>query len=485
MTDDRLHYADMRAVLSRTRLSRDLDGLLMPLFEAASNSFHSTAERWKEDNPAKGTIIVEINTDPDSAQPIFTLDDNGMGLNDENYKSFLTPFSGHKLDINGKGFGRFINFKVFDDCFYSSLYDGRLSTPGARHFIFDVFNNPEVRDAANRARLKRDIGTKLELSQIKEEYREILSASDQMDVVERFIKHFLSYFISPNSPKIMLNIDGVQFDIAKHFSEFFTSDHQFNFDMTLQGQSYSFSGALSRVERSKLFNKHAILFQASDRVIGSGRDISNKIGREFFRRDDDSKYVIVASASGEYFDDNSNNERTIMTAPSSDVDAIVNRIVDEIRDLETERFEEIKERQGTELREALMKSPLLRLGMRGQSIKQYVRSKPNSWTDDEFVQDLAVLRYRDTKNWHEDLEKSLTDVAAFESKKTEILKRADSNSKEALAEYVVHRRAILDIADTLRKMTTDGSRPTEDEFHDLIFARNSDSTTTNMKDHNL
>ncbi len=35
-----------------------------------------------------------------------TVSDNGIGLNEENYVSFRTPFSQHKIEKGGKGIGR-------------------------------------------------------------------------------------------------------------------------------------------------------------------------------------------------------------------------------------------------------------------------------------------------------------------------------------------------------------------------------------------
>lgn len=67
--------------------------------------------------------------------------DNGIGLDEVNYEKFKTPFTNHRLKKGGKGFGRFVGFKVFDRISYHSNY-----TSGHIGFDFDIYNQPEITD---------------------------------------------------------------------------------------------------------------------------------------------------------------------------------------------------------------------------------------------------------------------------------------------------------------------------------------------------
>ena len=74
---------------------------LIPLFEAVMNSFQAIrdAKRANADGFIKITIERDAVLLDEEFAPIrsFTISDNGIGLNDENFDSFNTAFSDHKL----------------------------------------------------------------------------------------------------------------------------------------------------------------------------------------------------------------------------------------------------------------------------------------------------------------------------------------------------------------------------------------------------
>src|SRR6266550_5767132 len=84
---------------------------LIPLFEAVMNSFQAVrdAKRSSKDGFIRISIGRETDVLGENNGPIysFTIVDNGIGLNDENFDSFNTAFSDHKLSRGGKGLGRF------------------------------------------------------------------------------------------------------------------------------------------------------------------------------------------------------------------------------------------------------------------------------------------------------------------------------------------------------------------------------------------
>ncbi len=109
----------------------------MPLFELISNAIHSINERKKEglmEENENGRIIVKLirNGDPAIQEKIQTNDDypinsievedNGIGMNDVNFRSFIEADTDHKLDIGGKGLGRFVCLKAFKWLSVKSTY---------------------------------------------------------------------------------------------------------------------------------------------------------------------------------------------------------------------------------------------------------------------------------------------------------------------------------------------------------------------------
>ena len=112
--------------IRNTSLSRKQG--LMPLFELISNSIHSISERRETglmDSSDCGEIIItlirtgeqsileSIRDDYEFPIQSIMVEDNGIGFNDDNLRSFTEADSDHKLEIGGKGIGRFVCLKAF------------------------------------------------------------------------------------------------------------------------------------------------------------------------------------------------------------------------------------------------------------------------------------------------------------------------------------------------------------------------------------
>lgn len=61
----------------------------------------------------------------------------------------------------------------------------------------------------------------------------------------------------------------------------------------------------------------------------------------------------------------------------------------------------------------------------------------------------------------------------------------DANKKDALAEYVLHRKSVIELVEAARKFGGDGKRAAEDVIHELVFRRFTDSVKTGYFEHNL
>jgi hypothetical protein len=164
---------------------------------------------------------------------------------------------------------------------------------------------------------------------------------------------------------------------------------------------------------------------------------------------------------------------------------IVSTVCDAIEAQEQEQIEDIKAKQSADLTGALHENPILRLGLRGKPVSEYVRIKPNSWRAEQFVQDLALERYRVSNDLSKEIAKASNDVASYYQSIKGIVGRLDEGKKEALAEYVVHRRQILALVDAARRFDDNGERGSEDAVHSLIFRRFSDTTEVGYFEHNL
>lgn len=181
---------------------------LLPVFEAVVNSIQSIRESRREDGYVVVTVLrqPQLNVFEDEAAlpPIegFQIEDNGIGFDDKNFKSFNTAYSRHKFEIGGKGVGRFTWLVVFDSAEVSSYFsqgDKNLH----REFRFvptseGVVDRPlrEV-DGANR-------GTKLVIRGVKNKYRNKYPKRTE-SIANRIIEHCLGFFVLGDCPSIVLH----------------------------------------------------------------------------------------------------------------------------------------------------------------------------------------------------------------------------------------------------------------------------------------
>lgn len=108
---------------------------LWPLFEAVVNSIQAIED---SENKTCGKIEIyahreetsEIRFDEDPKKKeetlekfeSFTITDNGVGFNTQNYESFQTAYSTHKFTKGCKGIGRFLWLKAFDSVEIKSTF---------------------------------------------------------------------------------------------------------------------------------------------------------------------------------------------------------------------------------------------------------------------------------------------------------------------------------------------------------------------------
>jgi hypothetical protein len=125
---------------------------LMPLFEAVSNAMDAIEDKFG--GPSGGSITIRLLAADDIAAQGggetlitdgFEVADNGVGFNDANISSFGEAYTLSKVNLGGKGVGRFTFLKVFRHCEIRSVYED-----GGKHFSRNfTFSITEELNGAN------------------------------------------------------------------------------------------------------------------------------------------------------------------------------------------------------------------------------------------------------------------------------------------------------------------------------------------------
>lgn len=475
---------DMEAVLSRTHLAHDLHSFLLPVLESVSNAIHAIEERYNDEASKKGSVEIKFANATDPAKLQITIKDNGSGLNDENFKSFKTPFSGFKLKKRGRGFGRFIAFKVFYKISYVSRFE-ILKNVSHRAFRFDITQDDEIQYQNDYEQLTES-GLAVSYAQPLKDWHDLIRGLNQAEVADEIGSHFLPQFLYSWLPQITIQFDDQEPEnISEHFKAIYVQSESGTFTCEIDGNTEELNYSLTKIPKGRSFKNHCLVLSAADRIVGSPRDLTNKIGQPHFKDENDQSYVVIAVVGGDAFENRLNDARTSINLGPKAIEAIVNEISGIVQTTEQAQIDKIKASQSTDLASALRENPILRIGLRGKNLDEYVASRPNNWTAEEFVKDLAVERYRETH----DLSKAITTAVAnsedYETTIKSLVERIDTSQKEALAEYVIHRKNVIELVEAARKFDEEGKRSPEDTIHDLVFRRFSDSVETSYFEHNL
>jgi hypothetical protein len=234
---DELIKPDMQAVLSRTHLSLTLHDFLLPVFEAVSNAMHGIEAKYGEDAAKNvGQISIKFLNPNDPHKLKISITDNGIGLNDENYQSFKTPFSGYKLKAHGRGFGRFMAFKVFGRSVYLSRYEF-FAAEHIRSFQFDLHRDKEFIFLEDTPAFS-ETGVCVVYDQLMTSWHDLIRELQSKDVADSIASHFLPHFLYRWLPDIAIQFDELPpQNIKAHFSSVFVQSKSGEFPFEIDGSS--------------------------------------------------------------------------------------------------------------------------------------------------------------------------------------------------------------------------------------------------------
>src|SRR5690606_35967941 len=169
---------------------------LLPVFEASVNSIQALEDVR---DPVDGEISIEVVRDDadllgeEDSRAIcgFIITDNGIGFNDENFSSFETSDSTYKKAKGGKGIGRFLWLKAFENVRVDSVFakDGKRFR---RTFTFNTKSGISP-DPVSVAETDAPRQTTVRLEGFKDEYRKLPTAyKTKRKIEQRILEHCLS-----------------------------------------------------------------------------------------------------------------------------------------------------------------------------------------------------------------------------------------------------------------------------------------------------
>lgn len=257
-----------------------------------------------------GRILIEVEREatllPDDSPAIvgFRISDNGIGLDDDNFDSFNTAYSPRKIEIGGKGLGRFTWLKAFDKAKISSAFRGETGML-QRSFVFDEQYDLDARGLPKPTD-KAVSGTTIELIGLRQQYKEQCPRSSEA-LVQKLVEHFILVLLEKGSPEIVIRDLGKDYEIGKIFSkEYRASASKHNFQ--IGDQSFTLYGFRLPTSRT---TKHKLVYAADQRAVVSDK-LEDFLPNLSARLEDESgkPFFYLAIVQSPYLSEHVNPNRT-------------------------------------------------------------------------------------------------------------------------------------------------------------------------------
>jgi len=425
--------------------------------------------------------------------------DNGIGFNKENRDSFDTLYSAHKLQQGGKGFGRFICLKYFDELRVDSIFlEG-----GRRRRTFSMGRGTEIIENEQITNVESgELGTTVILAGVRSE-----QLAKRLSTMARgLVELLLPYFTTDGyrCPRISLSeMDGSNEIVLNKYLD---STDAIIHEVVLPKSDFSLMSSSGECEfRVRVFKMLSPKNKVSKvSLVAHRREVTEEslathvpeFEEEFVEvpGGDESRrrnYILKTYVFGRYLDDNVLLERGAFHF-RKDADLVLGISQSQI------------EREAALLTKAAVESQVVsRQESKQERIVSYVEelapwhkpllksvdfSKlPMAPTDAEIEALLHREKFRNEVMVREDVKALLAsqDVGDLRSKAAELVSRVSESSKNELTHYVALRKQVLELFKRSLEIDSEGEYKKEEAVHSVIFPTKSDSQGTLYEDHNL
>lgn len=464
---------------------------LQPLFEAIINSIHAIEEAKTTD----GRIEVRIErdqtqktlVDDDAASfPVsgFVVTDNGIGFTDKHFQSFCTSDTTEKRSRGGKGVGRFLWLKAFQQAEVASVFRSNGSMK-KREFLFSLSGTGITPNSAEPVACdKSSPETVVRLTGFRAEYqRHCPKGADA--IANRIVEHFLELFILKKCPKLVLvdDVEKTRIDLNRRF----TSEMK----LGSKTQKFSIRGLDFRLSHVRLAAAHAqqhtLNFCAHGRTVRSESlaKLLPYLERTIPGEADEPPFVYSGYVSGKFLDESVMSERTqfdiaeeraelefpdelswpeLMGAAVEKTKAFLAPSVEPLNNAKRERIRVYVQTKAPQFRHLL------------RHCRSELDQLPANLTDEKLDLELykldqqhdAVLRARYDKL----LAMEVQDAVSYDDQRRrfeEFLEDWNEAGMAKLARHVAHRKATLEFLERRLEIQDDGNYAREEAVHEVIF----------------
>ena len=468
---------------------------LLPIYEAISNSIHSTEEAgvYKEDKP----ITIEItrtykNTfakDTKDGITKFTITDYGVGFTDDNFNAFRTLDTANKRDKGGKGIGRIYWLKVFNNVEIQSIYCGADNKPSKRSFKFNA--SKDIYDIKKEELLcDKPLYTQISLCDIYNAYSDLKNITAE-SLANSILEHFFYYFAQPDNKINIKIIDDQKEIILGLLLKEITLEKTLE-KTTFENTNYNLIHFKLHKEEETKQNKHGICLCAHNRLVKNQILDKQISGLQTPLEEAGKDFIYRCYVYSEYFDKQINSSRSEFKLEKEyekeETKSKFNRIISHIIGLCSNKLQTILDKnisQDTDyildyidqdapqyrpLKSKLTNIPHTR---NKRDIRKYLRDLKG-----DISEELEV----ETENINIKINESIKE---YKKRLEHTLDNYKTINQSDLADYLLHRKIIINILEQYMTRTNEEDFALEAEVHNLLMPMRTTSDKVLYEDLNL
>ena len=465
----------------------------MPLFEAVVNAIHSTDEAHVG-NPERRRVTVEIVRGPQPPildetleykrlAPLpwihaFVVADNGLGFTDDNLNSFETLDTDFKARLGCRGVGRLLWLKAFERAKIESTYAGCDGKKWTRNFAFGLPRGTYDLTQEGSC-LDAQVSTSVRLEGFKKWYADRAPRSAQR-IATSLLEHCLWYFVRPGGAPQIEIIDGIERLSLDDVYEAYMCESASTESLKLREQEFTLTHVKLKASSGK---QHEIAWCAAGRLVKE-ESITGKIAGLHGRLHDGAEeFTYSCYVSSPYLDERVRSERFAFD---------INEVNDDLFDEVDLSLREIRTRVLASVSHYLDESLNENRNAGRERVERFVanrapryrpvlgRMQTETLDVDPTIsdRDLDLLLHRQLSDFEATL---LSDghelmiagddepADEYKLRLSGYLERANELKNSDLANYVFHRKVILDLFQKAIQRGGDGKYVREDVVHELIM----------------
>ncbi len=431
----------------------------------------------------------------------FTVKDNGVGFNDKNRTSFDTLYSEHKIDIGGKGFGRFTCLKYFEDLVISSNYiDG--DTKFNRSFKMgkknDIIENEQITPTEFD-----HTGTTAELKSIK---KTKFVEKGHKTIARTLFEKLLPYFCTEGytCPTVVLKdeyngaVITLNDYLKKEGKDSIIELTSYNQEFILgenNGNNQAFDVRVFKFYSPKQ-QKSQVNLVAHKRTVTSTpiQTYIPEFEEEFSETNDAGKtrnFILKVYVFSCFLDENVSLERgNFDFSKESDLQYGISQV-----QIEEQAVKTAHEVVCEEVNKRTSKKQRLVVGYINEEAPWHtqmldtvdISNLPMNPSEEQIELTFQKAKFNVEGELKKDVKAILAseDTESLHDKAADILGRISDSNKNDLAHYVALRCSVIDIFKKSLESNDDGKFSSEGVVHDIIFPRKGDSLKTPFQEHNL